>query len=517
MTSNQEPQTHSKPVSVAQLLADHPDWRFLGDDTSLEICGVSVSNGDMQPGWAFVGIPGLARHGAQFADPTTGAALLVTDEEGALIAPTMPTLVVPDPRCSAAEIANALYGEHIDPLVTVGVTGTNGKTTTTYFIRACLASSLAPTALLGTIEIDTPARHRFAERTTSESPVVYRVLAESAQSGAKSGVVEVSSHALSLQRVRGIRFDCAVFTNLQHDHLDYYGDMDNYFEAKAALFTPESTKQAVVAVDDHYGRELAKRSAVPTQAVQVLTDDLVELAGVPLWKVTEIALDPASGGTRFTLVEPGGQTHLATCPLPGNANVQDAALALVCANALGVALEDAIQSLALSAMVPGRMHWIAKPGGSTPAAIVDYAHTPEAAELMLQTLRPFTSGRVHVVFGTDGDRDATKREPLAEVYASGADVLWVTDENPRTEDAESVRAQLLAGIRRVRPGMEDVTEVHTSRRDAIRMALQAADRDDLVIVAGKGAERCQEWNGVRHHFYDPDVVAEVLRDAPTWQ
>lgn len=515
------PRPLATPKPVSDLLEVHPEWGFIpggtGEDAqSVAIQGITVASDDVAPGWAFVGIPGRTRHGAQFASAAQrgGAALLVTDQAGASLASGLPVLVTQDPRAAAGDIASWLHSADHAPLAKVAVTGTNGKTTTTYFVRSALEPAYGRAALLGTIEVDTIASRSHAERTTHEAPVVHRALAEAAQAGATAAVVEVSSHAMSLQRVRGIEFDAAIFTNLQHDHLDFYdGSMEQYFRAKQMLFQPGVSKQAIIAVDDDYGRRLARDTTIPATAVQVLTDDDPQLRAVPLWRVRSIASDPRNGGSTFELVDPEGASHQAQCPLPGRANVQDAALALVTAVKLGVSLDSAVLSLAQSPPVPGRMHWVQRPGGRTPAVIVDSGHTPEAIELAIETLLPFTSGRLIAVFGTDGDRDATKRAPLARVFAKKADVLWVTDENPRTEDPVAIRRQLMDAVKEIRPDLRGVTEVSTSRRDAIREAMLAAEPGDLVLIAGKGSERYQEWSGVKHYFYDPDVAAEVIRDG----
>lgn len=509
------------PLPLAEALADIEEWEVdpegvVPDEQPL-VTGVTVSTQDIEPGWIFVGVPGMNRHGASlaYAAKAAGAVALVTDEEGAALArPTgLPTAVVADPRRAAGLIAKRIFATDQRDLLLVGVTGTNGKTTTTYLTRAALKPLVGPMGLFGTLEVDTGVVRIFSERTTQEAPVVHRALAQTAQADLKGAVVEVSSHAISLDRIVGVRFSLVIFTNLQHDHLDFYGDMENYFAAKASLITPKWAEQAVVAVDDEYGRRLVSDPQVPMQAVQVLTNDAVDTGDVPLWRVKDIRPDPSIGGSSFTLVSPAGEHYEAACAMPGRVNVQDAALALVGAHALGASLEEAAQALVEAPPIPGRMQWIPH-SPKKPSVIVDYAHTPEAIERLLVDMRPLAEGKLIAVFGTDGDRDASKRIPLAKIIAHHADVLWVTDENPRWEDAPSIRAELLEGVRAVRPDLTDVHEVTTCRRDAVREAILAAQPEDLVVLLGKGAEQYQDTRGIKHHYVEADVAAEVLRDLP---
>ncbi|WRS29722.1 UDP-N-acetylmuramoyl-L-alanyl-D-glutamate--2,6-diaminopimelate ligase [Actinomycetaceae bacterium MB13-C1-2] len=509
-----------EPRPLSELLNDLPDARFVPTDLIISadqvlVSGVSVDSPDMGEGWIFVGVPG-SKHGANFAKDAvaSGASVLVTDARGAEIIgnPPVPLVTVSDPRTSAAILAKSLYAPYSAELHKVGVTGTNGKTTTTYLTRAALGGPKTPVAVLSTVEIDTGATRVKADRTTHEAPVVGRALALAQQQGCASAVIEVSSHALEMGRVEGIHFDVGIFTNLQHDHLDFHGDMDSYLRAKARLFESGRTDSAVIAVDDQYGRRLVTESPIPVQAVQVLSEDDPMLGEVPLWRAASIVADANTGGSRFSLVSPDGEQFAAACPLPGPANVQDAALAIVAANVLGVPLSDAIANLEQAPPVDGRCHWVQKPSEGAPAVMVDSGHTPEAISVLLDVVRPLTAGRIIAVFGTDGDRDATKRAPLAEVFARKADLLVITDENPRTEDAAAIRRELLRAIASVRPDMRGVVEVREGRRAAIRHGIAGGKPGDLIVITGKGGERVQEWNGEAIPFYDPDVAEEEFED-----
>lgn len=516
------PQTTALPLDIA--LQGCGKWQMWTDENglvdpsdtlkALPVAGVSVSTDDLDVDWAFVGIPGAHRHGASLGETARlgGASIIVTDQDGAQLAQDagLPIVVVSDPRRTAAIMATNLHTPAQKDLVIAGVTGTNGKTTTTYFLRSALASGLGNMGLFGTLEVNTGSLSVAAHRTTHEAPVVHRALAATAQAGLRGAVVEVSSHALSLGRVDGVDFDLAIFTNLQHDHLDFYDNsMDLYFEAKASLFEPSRTRVGVSAVDDEYGRRLVRQAQVPMHAVQVLTDDDLSDLAVPLWRVTGVTPNRAIGGSTFTLTDPSGAEHEAVCPIPGLVNVQDAALAIVGAAVLGVPIQDAVDGVAHAPAVPGRMQWVPSLPHQ-PQVLVDYAHTPEALERLLLDIRPLCHGDLILVFGTDGDRDATKRIPLGEIAARLGDKLWVTDENPRWEDASTVRAQLLRGIANVRPDMKGVTEVTTCRRDAVREAVYAAQAGDVVIISGKGAESHQEIRGVMHDYLDATVASEVI-------
>ena len=476
----------------------------------LAVTGVTVSSNDCEPGWIFVAIPGLKQHGIRFAHAAieAGASVILTDEEGRVQAHERglgtPVVQVADPRGVVPALCANDYSCPSSRLTTMAVTGTNGKTTTSYLMRAAIASRFPQASLCGTVETHVGPISFEAVRTTAEAPVIARFLAATEQYGCGAGVIELSAHALSLHRVDGIVFDVAAFTNLQHDHLDYYGDMEHYFAAKALLFTPSHSRAGVVCVDDEWGRRLATQASVPVTTVSALTNESAD------WQVRDIHPDKAIGRTVFTLVDPDGVGHRVAMPILGEVNVQNTAVAIVSAVTLGIDLADVIASVEGAPQIPGRMEKVNPVPGPQPLVIVDYAHTPEALEWTLRSTRELTPGKVVIVFGTDGDRDATKREQLAEIAAREADVLWVTDENPRTEDPQAIRDYLLRGIASVRPNMADVTEVTTCRRDAVRRAILAADPGDTVIITGKGAEWYQEIQGIHHRYNDVPVATEVL-------
>lgn len=506
------------PMPLEEALADVEVLRWVdgpgGWARETRVSGVTVSTHDIEAGWLFVAVPGLVHHGIRFAHVAAreGASAILTDDEGARAAQAegldLPIAVVADPRLVTAGVAATVYGHPARHLTTMAVTGTNGKTTTSYLMRAALTVAQPDPAMCGTVETHVAGLDILSTRTTSEAPVIQRFLDLAVQEGQGAAVVETSSHALSLHRVDGIVFDVAGFTNLQHDHLDYYHDMEHYFEAKKLLFTPAHSRRGVVCVDDQWGRRLAREAEVPVVTVSALSDTPAD------WTVRDTHPDLGTSRTVFTLVDPQGVAREVESPIIGGVNVQNTAVAIVAAVQLGLDVDAVIAAVEAAGQVPGRMQKVNPDPGTQPLVVVDYAHTPEGLEWTLRSTRELTGGRVVLVFGTDGDRDPSKRADLAKVAASLADDLWVTDENPRTEDAQSIRDQLLAAVSQVRPDLHDVTEVTTCRRDAVRRAVLAAGPQDTVLVTGKGAEWYQEVQGIKHVYNDVPVAREVLDQDP---
>ena len=387
--------------------------------------------------------------------------------------------------------------------VTVGITGTNGKTTTTYFVDAALRTAHASTVVLGTVELRIGEESIESPRTTVEAPVVQSILALAHERGATACTMEVSSHALALGRVHGLELDVVGFTNLQRDHLDFHGDMEGYFRDKSRLFAPGQARRGVVVVDDAWGQRLVEESPIPVESVATHVGGPASAAAD--WAVVSADIGLDGVGSTFTLRGPDGTEHAAVSPLPGLVNVSNAALAIVLAYRAGIELAAAIEAVGHAAAIPGRMERVIERGDGRPLALVDYAHTPDALELALDAVRPITPGRLILVFGSDGDRDQGKRPIMGEIGARLADVLVVTDENPRSEEPAAVRAAILAGVRRMRPDLTDVHEA-TSRTQAIHDAYDLATDQDTIIITGKGHEPTQEIAGVFHRYNDRDVL-----------
>lgn len=504
-------------MTLETALAGVEVLEWIDGDTfarTTEVTGVTVASTDCEQGWLFIAIPGLIQHGARFAPAAVraGAVAVLTDSTGAQEVRekglTVPICIVADPRSAAAAIAATIHGHPAERLTTMAITGTNGKTTTSYLMRAALQGVFPEPALCGTVETRIGDLHFDASNTTGEAPVIERILALAAEKSLGAAIVEISAHAMSFHRVDEIIFDVAAFTNLQHDHLDYYGDMEHYYSAKASLFTPEHSKRGVVCVDDEWGQRLAREATVPVTTVSALTENPAD------WQVRDIHADRNSARTVFTLIDPEGCEHRVAMPILGEVNVQNTAIAIAAGVVAGRPLDEVITAIEAADQIPGRMEKVNPDPGNQPLVVVDYAHTPEGLEWTLKATRELTRGRIVLVFGTDGDRDSSKREELAEIAAREADVLWVTDENPRTEDAQSIRNQLLRGVRRVRPDLHDVTEITTCRRDAVRKAILAADAGDTILITGKGAEWYQDIDGIRHVYNDVPVAREVLLQEP---
>ncbi|WP_235866097.1 Mur ligase family protein [Serinibacter arcticus] len=440
---------------------------------------------------------------------------VVTDADGAAQLPAdlgVPVLTHADPRSVAGLIADVVYGRPSDGLTTVGITGTNGKTTTAYFVEAALRAGLGTSALMGTVELRIGDQGVESPRTTVEAPALHRLMAVALERGVTNLTTEVSSHAIALKRLAGVRFDVVAFTNLQRDHLDFHGTMESYFETKASLFRPEQATRGVVVVDDAWGRRLARTSPIPVESVATHID--APGAEDADWQVVgaDIGLDGV--GSTFQLRGPDGTVHTAHSPLPGLVNVSNATTAIVVAVAAGVPIDVAIEAVGAARAIPGRMERVVERGEGLPLCIVDYAHTPDALVYALEAVRPITPGRLAIVLGSDGDRDQGKRPMLGAIAARLADLVVVTDENPRSEVPGDIRAAILAGAREVRPDLTDVVEIAEGRAAALAHAMGVTGEGDTVIVTGKGHEPTQEIAGVFHRYNDRDVYlaqAEKLR------
>jgi len=392
-------------------------------------------------------------------------------------------------RAAIGPMSALVFGRPADQLTAIGVTGTNGKTTCTYLLEAILgAAGLAP-GVIGTTGARIDGSPVEIERTTPEAPDLQRLLARMLASGVRAVAMEVSSHALAQRRTDGIRFDAAIFTNLSQDHLDFHGTMDAYFEVKARLFTPEHTAVGVVGSDDPYGRRLIGSAEVPIVTYGVDADaDL---------RATEVVV--GSEGSSF--VVDGVRVRTA---LRGAFNVQNCLAALSAARAIGLELDAAAAAVSTVERVPGRMEVI--DGGRGVSVVVDYAHTPDSIRVVLRGARSLAAGRVLVVFGCGGERDRAKRPSMGFAATSGADLTFITSDNPRSEDPLAIIEEIVPGA--AEGGGRFVVE--PDRRAAIRLALHEARPGDVVIVAGKGHERVQEIGGATIPFDDRTVVREEL-------
>lgn len=488
------------PAPLSTLVAG---LGLIGDTTNrVPVGGITQDSRAVEPGWLYVALPGQRTHGAAFADAAirAGAAAILTDDEGRTqIGDTLaPVVAAADVRHAMAVVAARLFGEPSRGLTMLGVTGTNGKTTTVALLEAGLAAAGRCVGTIGTIGFRLGGEELRSARTTvttPESPDLQALLAVMARRGADAVALEVSSHALVQRRVDGIEFDVAGFLNLGRDHLDFHGTLERYFEAKAMLFEPGRARASVIWIDDPRGRELARRVR-EHGAGRLITVGTGDDADYRLTGYREVA---PLGGTAG--LQRGGEEIELRLALPGEYNMIDGAVAFAMLEAVGVPADAAVTGLA-SAQVPGRMQRVPL-GEGAPLVVVDFAHTPQAVGAALASLAG--DGPVISVLGCGGDRDRAKRPEMGAAAARGSSLTIVTDDNPRTEDPALIRAETLAGARAV-PGAE-VLEV-PGRRAAIAEALRRAEPGTVVAILGKGHERGQI---LADRTVDFDDVEEVTR------
>jgi UDP-N-acetylmuramoyl-L-alanyl-D-glutamate--2,6-diaminopimelate ligase len=491
--------TRITPVPLTTLVARADARAPRLPEPGLLVTGVTLRAQHVLPGDIFAALPGAKAHGADYAGDAlrAGAVAVLTDEAGAArpALRDVPVLVHDDPRQVLGSIAAWIYGEPSLHLSVLGVTGTSGKTTTTYMIDAGLVAAGLTTGLVGTVETRIAGERLASAFTTPEAPDLQALFAVMAERGVTHVPMEVSSHALALGRVNGTRFRVGAFTNLSRDHLDFHPTMEDYFQAKALLFDGRSTRE-VVCVDGEWGRRL-----VTPQTVTVATQ------GAGDWTASALTTS-YTGEQAFVMHGPGGFEMPVTLPMPGEFNVANALLAAAVLHTVGV--EAAAIATGLNfVQVPGRMERVVL--GQNFTAVVDYAHKPAAVALALDAMRARTDGRVLVVLGCGGDRDVEKRPMMGEAAARRSDLLIITDDNPRTEPPAAIRAAMRAGADAVPPGERgDVLDIG-DRRAAIAEAVNRARPGDVVVIAGKGHETGQETDGVVHPFSDHDELRAAIR------
>ena len=494
--------TRVRAQQVAGLVGRLPGARVHGDPT-VAVTGITHDSRQVQPGDLYLARAGERTHGIDFVDDAvaSGAVAVLTDPSSVARAEAAgPSAVVEvaDPRAVAGPAAAWVYDDPTTDLVVVGITGTNGKTTTAYFVESGMRAAGRRTGLIGTIESHVAGEAVPSLRTTPEATDLQALFAVMRERDVTDVAMEVSSHALALDRVSGTVFAVAAFTNLTQDHLDFHTDMEDYFAAKAQLFTPAFSRKGVVLVDDEWSRRLVAQASIGLTTVGPESAD---------WQLLD-ERTTAEGGTA-TVRAPDGTAHELSVQLSGEFNIRNAALAFVVLVESGVAAADALRGIAELAAVPGRMERV--DAGQPFAAIVDYAHTPAAVSQLLTESRSLTGqGRVIVVLGCGGDRDAVKRPLMGAAAAQGADVAFFTNDNPRSEDPQAILDAMLAGARSVTAAGQ--VSVEPDRRRAINEAVDTARPGDVVVIAGKGHEQGQEQNGVVIPFDDRDVLRDALRD-----
>jgi UDP-N-acetylmuramoyl-L-alanyl-D-glutamate--2,6-diaminopimelate ligase len=481
---------------LAAWLARTTDVGVHGD-LDVAVSGISLSTARTRPGDLYAALPGTRAHGADFAAQalSAGAVVVLTDAAGLdRLPPGTPTIVVPEPRRVLGRLAARIYGDPATDLRVIGVTGTQGKTTTTRILEQGLTESGVTSAVIGTVGTRIAGEDVKTELTTPEAPDLHGLFAVMRERGVDTCAMEVSSHALVLGRVDGVVFDVATFLNLGRDHLDFHADVDDYFAAKASLFTPERARVGLTNVDDDFGRRLLDVATIPMTTYSSQGRDAD-------WRAVDV--DLAATGAAFTVLGPDVELRTAI-HIPGEFNVSNALAAIASAALAGLDPRSVADGIARVGGVPGRLEQVSR--GQDYTVVVDYAHKPDALEAVLATLRPLTQGRVVVVLGAGGDRDTLKRPVMGEIAARLGDLVIVTDDNPRSEDPAAIRAAVLDGAR---AGGAEVLEVG-DRRLAIREAVRRARPGDVVLVAGKGHESGQEVDGVVHDFDDRVVAAEEI-------
>ncbi|PYL03893.1 MAG: UDP-N-acetylmuramoyl-L-alanyl-D-glutamate--2,6-diaminopimelate ligase [Verrucomicrobia bacterium] len=484
---------------LARALAPH---RVTGT-LDREVASIAYDSRRVQNNTLFVAIRGEKSNGHQFVDQAIdqGASVIVAERE--IASPRATCLVVDDSRGALADLSAAFYGMPARKLKMAAVTGTNGKTTTTFLIKHICEKAGVRCGLLGTVQYEIGDRILPAIRTTPEALDIQELLAQIVNAGGRAAAMEVSSHALAQERTRGIEWDVAVFTNLTQDHLDFHGTMENYFEAKAKLFlqlASQSKKKrasAVINIDDRYGEKLldriAGKSPVITYGLGLHAD----------FRASNYRTEFA--GTSYQL-DARGRSYLVRVPLIGRFNVANSMAALAAATTLGVNLRDGVLSLARAPQVPGRLELV--PAKRQFQIFVDYAHTDDALRNVLKTLRELKPRKLIVVFGCGGDRDRKKRPLMGRVADELADHAIITSDNPRKENPEAIINEVEKGFRSTR------YEKIVDRTEAIRRAAAMAQARDLVLIAGKGHEKYQEFADHTIPFDDLQVARRALDDLP---
>ncbi len=459
----------------------------------LQITNLAYDNRTVKPGTLFFCVPGFTRDGHEFAPDAIerGAVALVVERPLGL---NVPEILVRSVREAMAPAAAHFYDDPTEQLQTVGVTGTNGKTTTAFLVRSLLEADGRQTGLLGTVKSVIGGVEHAVVRTTPEAIDLQRTFRHMLDGGDRACTLEVSSHALELHRADAIHFAAAIFTNLTQDHLDFHPTMEDYFAAKRKLFAPGRTQHTLINVDDAYGRRIA--NDLPGAITFALNSETAT------YRATNV--ETGLAGSRFTVLSPDGETAL-TSPLRGRFNVYNVLGALAAARALEVPLETAVSAINAAGQVPGRFEPVDE--GQDFAVLVDYAHTPDSLENVLSAARQLAEGRLHVVFGCGGDRDRGKRPLMGEIARRLADRVIVTSDNPRSEDPEAIIEEILEGS-------GDDVEHTADRRAAIEAAIAGARAGDVIVIAGKGHEQGQEFAGGRKiPFDDVTVARETLRSA----
>ena len=464
--------------------------------SKIVISGLTHNDSQVEPGDLFIAIPGANRHGAEFAMSAVskGAVAILTDSAGAAYVKGIPVLVVADPRRVAGNIAALLYNEPMRDLASIGITGTNGKTTVSTLIYQIFEAAGRDSGLIGTIETRIGRDAIDSSRTTPEATDLQALSAVMRERHMRHLVMEVSSHAMVLHRMQGAHFAFVGFTNLTQDHLDFHGDIESYFAAKAKLFTYEFADQAVINIDTEYGARLADKTELPVISLSRLNPQAT-------WHFAEV--DTSGKQVHFKIRGSGGMLIESSTKLRGGYNLDNLLMAIA------IAVESGVDPVDIAAAVPalsgaaGRLEEVSV--GQSYSAFVDYAHTPDAVSNVLESIREFTSGKVIAVLGCGGDRDSSKRPLMGQALLKGCDIAVFTSDNPRSEDPSQILKEMVGNLKVSAPAI-----VIEDRKSAIEYAVSLASQGDTIAILGKGHELGQEIAGQKLDFDDRKVLAQAI-------
>ena len=467
--------------------------------SQIEISGVTHNDSLVEPGDLFIAMPGANRHGAEFAGQAvkSGAVAVLTDAKGAELVSGVPVLVVADPRRVAGHVAALLYNEPMRDLASIGITGTNGKTTVSTLIYQIFEAADRDCGLIGTIETRIGKDTVESSRTTPEATDLQAISAVMRERHMRHLVMEVSSHAMVLHRMQGAHFAFVGFTNLSQDHLDFHGDLESYFAAKAKLFTYDFADQAVINIDSQYGSKLASLTELPVISLSRVNTKAT-------WHFAEI--EQSGKQVHFKIRGSGGILIESSTKLRGGYNLDNLLMAVA------IAVESGVDPIDVAAAIPaltgaaGRLEEINV--GQDFSALVDYAHTPDAVTSALESIREFTTGKVIAVLGCGGDRDSSKRPLMGQALIQGCDIAIFTSDNPRSENPSEILKEMVGSSK-----VSDPARVIEDRKSAIEYAVSLAENGDTVAILGKGHELGQEIAGKKFDFDDRKVLAQAIAGA----
>ena len=478
-------------LSLAKSLIDFDSTIFTQD---VVISGVSINAQKVVPGDLFIAFAGANTHGISYLEQaiSNGAVAVLSDKK---IETSIPSFIHPKPREIVGSISAWLYGNPFKSLKAIGITGTNGKTTTANLVKQIWQLNSIKSGLIGTLGIEIADEKLESARTTPEADDLQAIAAAMVEQGCKNLAMEVSSHAIDQGRIKGAKYDVVAFSNLTQDHLDYHLSMENYFQAKANLFASEYAKAAVINIDDSYGMKLSKQVKIPVVTVsrKDLTAD---------WYLAKAEIK--NGMYQVEIKSKSGESLSENFALLGDYNLDNLLLAVAIVNSAGLSLDKIALTISKLQSVPGRLESVN--AGQKFTALVDYAHTPDAVERVIATVKSVTSGKIIGVLGCGGDRDASKRSLMGYALFNGCDLAVFTSDNPRSESAEAILNQMTAGIDLGKKGLVEI-----DRKSAIDLAVKNAQSGDVVLLMGKGHESGQEVNSVVTPFDDRIELAESIR------